>query len=53
MFSLKAAGDNTAELQRIFLINAQWWGVNDLLHALTFGLNLWALTEVLSQPKGN
>jgi hypothetical protein len=51
MFSLRAAGDNAAELQRIFLINARWWGVNDLLHVLTFGLNLWAVTEVWSGPQ--
>jgi len=51
MFSLRAAGDNAAELQRIFLVNARWWGVNDLLHVLTFGLNLWAFAEILSSPK--
>jgi hypothetical protein len=48
MFSLRAAGDNAVELQRIFLINSRWWGVNDFLHILAFALNLWALTEISS-----
>jgi hypothetical protein len=51
MFSLRAAGDNLLELQRVLSINARWWGVNDLLHLLTFGCNLWALTEVWSGAK--
>lgn len=50
-FALRAAGDNAAELQRIFLIVARWWRVNDLLHVLTFGLNLWALAEIFSRLK--
>jgi hypothetical protein len=53
MSSLRTAGDNASELQRIFLTVARWSGVNDLLHVLTFGLNLWALTEFWSSPKGN
>jgi hypothetical protein len=53
MFSFRVAGDNATELQRIFLINARWWGVNDVLHVLTFGFNLCALAEVLSNPKNN
>jgi hypothetical protein len=46
MFSVRAAGDNAAELQRIFLSVVRWSAVNDVLHVLTFGLNLWALTEL-------
>jgi hypothetical protein len=53
MFGLKAAGNNPAELQRIFLMVARWSAINDALHLLTFGLNLWALTEILASPKGN
>jgi hypothetical protein len=53
MFRLRAAGDDMAELQQIFSINARWWGVNDLIHVLTFALNLWALAEILSSPKRN
>jgi hypothetical protein len=52
MFSLRAAGDNAIELQRIFLVDARWWGINDFLHVLTFGLNLWSFAEVFSSPKG-
>lgn len=51
MFSLRAAGDDAIALQRIFLVNARWWGVNDVLHVLTFGLNLWALTDLWSSRK--
>jgi hypothetical protein len=53
MLSLRAGGTNAAELQQIFLSLARWSGVNDVLHVLTFGFNLWALTEVFSSPKGN
>jgi len=53
MFSLRDAGNNVAELQRIFLSVARWWEVNDVLHVLAFGLNLWALTELLSGPRGS
>ena len=52
MFSLGKDGINPAELQSIFLTVARWSGVNDALHVLTFGLNLWALTEVYSSDQG-
>jgi hypothetical protein len=48
MFSLRAAGNNTIELQQIFLTVTRWSGVNDVLHFLTFALSLWALAEVFS-----
>ena len=51
MFRMSAAGDNVAELQRVFLIHARWWGVNDLLHVLTFALNLWVLVKVFACPQ--
>jgi hypothetical protein len=53
MFSLRDAGNNVAELQRIFLSVARWWEVNDVLHMLAFGLNLWALTVLLCGPRGS
>ena len=52
MFSLRAAGNNTIELQQIFRTVTRWSGVNDILHVLTFALNLWALAEVFSTPNG-
>jgi len=48
MFGMRSAGDNIAELQQVFLINARWWGVNDFLHVLTFVLNLWVLIGAVS-----
>ena len=52
MFSLRVAGNNAAELQQIFLSVGRWSEINDVLHLFTFGLNLWALTELFAGPKG-
>jgi len=52
LFSLGEVGNNAVELQGLLLSLARWWAINDVLHALSFGLNLWALTEVLSSSKG-
>jgi len=51
--SLGDVGTSAAEVRRIFLHYATWSGVNDLLHVLMFVSNLWALTDVLSGPKGS
>jgi hypothetical protein len=53
MFALRDAGSNTVQLQQIFLTVSRWSGVNDLLHVLTFGLNLWALGVIFSSLKNN
>jgi hypothetical protein len=53
MFGMRAAGDNVTTLQRIFSINARWWGVNDLLHVFTFALNLWVLIQAFSVPQSH
>jgi hypothetical protein len=53
MFSLRAESSNAAELQHIFITVARWSAVNDILHVLTFGLNLWALAEIFSVPKSS
>jgi hypothetical protein len=49
-FRLRAVGNEGGELQQIFKGVARWWGVNDILHALTFGLSLWAFAEILARP---
>jgi len=49
-FRLRVAGNDGAELQQIFVGIAPWWGVNDFLHVLVFGLSLWALAEILARP---
>jgi hypothetical protein len=46
-FHLRDAGNNGSELQQIFASVTRWWGVNDLLHVLAFGLSLWAFAEIL------
>lgn len=51
MSSLRAAGNDTVNLQQIFSTVERWSAVNDTLHVITFCLNLWALTSVLSIPK--
>src|SRR5206468_5343023 len=51
MFALRDAGTNAAQLQQIFLTVSRWSSVNDVLHVLTFGLNLWALAVIFSSPK--
>jgi hypothetical protein len=48
MYRLRAAGTSAAELQAIFQSISPWWGVNDVLHVMAFGFNLWALIEILS-----
>jgi hypothetical protein len=53
MFSLAQSGNDPAEVQRIFLSLARRWGINDVLRLLAFGLNLWALTEVMSDARAN
>jgi hypothetical protein len=50
-FRIGAVGDNAGELQRIFQKIALWWGVNDALHVITFGLSVWALIEILSSQR--
>jgi hypothetical protein len=32
----------------LFSALARWWAVNDLFHTAAFGLNLWALVEILT-----
>jgi len=53
MFALRDAGADTAQLQQIFLTVSRWSSVNDVLHVLTFALNLWALAVVFSSPNMN
>jgi len=53
MFVLRDASTDTAQLQQIFLTVSRWSGVNDVLHILTFALNLWALAVVFSGPNMN
>jgi hypothetical protein len=53
MSSVGEASTSAAELQRLFLNVARWSGINDMLHALTFVANLWALRELLSSPNGS
>jgi len=50
-FRVRATGTDGAALQQIFMNVARWWGVNDALHVLTFGLSLWAFAEILLRPK--
>jgi hypothetical protein len=49
-FRLRAAGNDGAELQQTFVGAARWWGVNDTLHVLAFGLSLWAFAEISTRP---
>ena len=49
MFHLRAAGNDSAALEKIFGVVLRWWAVNDVLHVLTFALTLWALAEILSE----
>ena len=51
MFVLRDASTDTAQLQQIFLTVSRWSGVNDVLHILTFALNLWALAVVFLRPR--
>ncbi len=53
VFALRDAGTHAEQLQQIFLTISRWSGVNDVLHILTFGLNLWALAAVFSSTKAN
>jgi len=53
MFALRDAGTHAEHLQQIFLTISRWSGVNDVLHILTFGLNLWALAVVFSSTKAH
>ena len=48
----REAGNNADQLERIFFVFTRWSGVNDVLHILAFALNLWALSEVFSNAKG-
>lgn len=48
MFALKDPATNPAELPQLFLTIVRWSSVNDFLHILTFGFNLWALPAVFS-----
>jgi len=50
-FRVRATGTDGATLQQIFMNVERWWGVNDALHVLTFGLSLWAFAEILLRPK--
>ena len=53
MFALRDAGASAAQLQQIFMTVSRWSSVNDILHVLTFALNLWVLAVVFSSPKAN
>jgi len=46
---MRATGDNAVELQTIFQQLAPWWSVNDVLHIVAFGFNLWALMVIVSR----
>jgi hypothetical protein len=48
-FRLRAAGNDGAELQRIFVGVVRWSGVNDILHVVAFSLSLWAFAEILAR----
>jgi hypothetical protein len=45
---LAHAGDDLVELQRIFASVTLGWDIKAFLHVLTFALNIWALTTVLT-----
>jgi hypothetical protein len=49
-FRLQAAGNDGAELLRIFVGVARWSGVDDILHVVAFSLSLWAFAEILARP---
>jgi len=53
MFALRDVGTDSARLQQIFLTVSRWSSVNDILHILTFALNLWVFAVVFSGPKAN
>src|SRR6266436_4897715 len=53
LLALRDAGTHAEQLQQIFLTISRWSGVNDVLHILTFGLNLWALAAVFSGTKAH
>jgi len=46
--ALPHVGGDANALQGLFLSTVRWWKVNDILHVLTFGFNLWALVELLA-----
>jgi hypothetical protein len=48
MMRVRESAISGAELQQLFLTGVRWWAINDVLHALTFGFNLWALVAVWS-----
>jgi len=48
MFHLRDLADNVNALEPIFSTVVQWSAVNDVLHVIAFGLNLWALIVVFS-----
>lgn len=48
-FHLRAAGNDSADLQQIFTTVTHWWGINDVLHVLAFGLSVWAFAEMLTE----
>lgn len=51
MFGLRTAGNDIVKLQQLFSTVERWSAVNDVLHLITFCLNLWALTALLSVPR--
>jgi hypothetical protein len=51
IFHLRASENNAAALEQIFGTVVRWSAVNDALHVLAFALTLWALAEVLSEPR--
>lgn len=48
MLGLRATGNDIFRLQQLFSAVERWSAVNDVLHVITFCLNLWALTAALS-----
>jgi hypothetical protein len=48
LLALPHVGNDGAALEQLFLTTERWWKVNDVLHVLAFGFNLWALVELLA-----
>jgi hypothetical protein len=50
--ALRAQLSDPTMAQGLFKTLAGWWAVNDALHTLAFGFNLWALVEILTPSRG-
>lgn len=48
LFQLKNTSNDPALAPTLFTTLTGWWALNDLFHIVAFGLNLWALVEILT-----